>query len=122
MKLLQSEETGDFPEKSEENKPPSSSLVEGNDRGVVNGDAVLDVSRKTVEFPVLENAEDSVEGLYLYRNVYNLIPKSLGGLGRLKTLKFFGNEINLFAPESINFSIRFVVQLCYLFTWNLCFR
>jgi len=48
MKLLQSEETGDFPEKSEENKPPSSSLVEGNDRGVVNGDAVLDVSRKMV--------------------------------------------------------------------------
>ncbi|KAF7806914.1 Mitogen-activated protein kinase kinase kinase 1 [Senna tora] len=105
MKLVQSEETDseprEFPEEAEGKEAPgSSSLVGGgNDRGVDNGDAVLDVSGKTVEFPELENAEDSVEGLYFYKNVYNLIPKSLGGLGRLRTLKFFGNEINLFAPE-----------------------
>lgn len=103
MKLLQSEETAseacDFPEETEEEKPPSTSLVEGDDRGVDNGDAVLDVSGKTMEFPVLENAQDFVEGLYFYKNVYNLIPKSLGGFERLRTLKFFGNEINLFAPE-----------------------
>ncbi|XP_054821483.1 uncharacterized protein LOC129320211 isoform X1 [Prosopis cineraria] len=103
MKLLKSEETAseacDFPEETQEDKPSGSSVVEGNDRGLDNGDAVLDVFGKTVEFPVLENAEDSVEGLYFYKNVYNLIPKSLGGLARLKTLKFFGNEINLFAPE-----------------------
>ncbi|XP_028789169.1 uncharacterized protein LOC114745182 [Neltuma alba] len=103
MKLLQSDETAseacDLPEETQEEKPSSSSVVEGIDRGLDNGDAVLDVFGKTVEFPVLENAEDSVEGLYFYKNVYNLIPKSLGGLARLKTLKFFGNEINLFAPE-----------------------
>ncbi|KAK4258014.1 hypothetical protein QN277_007527 [Acacia crassicarpa] len=106
MKLLQSEETAseacDFPEETPEEKPPSSSVVEGNDRCLDNGDAVLDVFGKTVDFPVLENAEDSVEALYFYKNVFNLIPKSLGGHGRLKTLKFFGNEINLFAPEFEN--------------------
>lgn len=52
-----------------------------------------------MEFPVLENVEESMEGLYLYKNVFNLIPRSLGGVRKLKTLKFFGNEINLFGPE-----------------------
>ncbi|KAK7270555.1 hypothetical protein RIF29_23780 [Crotalaria pallida] len=67
----------------------------------------LDVSGKSLEFPALvktlEEEEDSesssAESLYLYKNVYSLIPKWVGGLVRLKTLKFFGNEINLFAPE-----------------------
>lgn len=36
----------------------------------------------------------------MYRNVFNLMPKSLGSYGaRLKKLKFFANEVNLFPPE-----------------------
>ncbi|XP_061373943.1 uncharacterized protein LOC133316233 [Gastrolobium bilobum] len=101
MQLLRSEETAseirDFPEKSEEKKTPSESLnpeIDKIDEGVA-----LDVSGKSLEFPAPEDAEASVESLYLYKNVYSLIPKSMGILARLKTLKFFGNEINLFSPE-----------------------
>lgn len=67
-------------------------------------ESVVDVSGKIVEFPLLETDRDgksdnSLEGLYLYKNVFNLIPKSVGGFGKLKNLKFFGNEINLFPEE-----------------------
>lgn len=42
----------------------------------------------------------SVEEVYVYRNVFSLIPKSLGSLGGgLRTLKFFANEVNLFPEE-----------------------
>lgn len=102
MQLLSSDETApeearDFPEKPEEQNTPNdySSDPAGTDEG-----AALDVSGKSLEFPAPENAEDdAVESLYMYKNVYSLIPKSVGGLVRLRTLKFFGNEINLFAPE-----------------------
>ncbi|GKV43730.1 hypothetical protein SLEP1_g50984 [Rubroshorea leprosula] len=62
---------------------------------------VLDVSGKSLEFPLLENSKGSLEEeVYVYRNVFNLIPKSVWSFGRLKNLKFFANEINLF-PEEI---------------------
>ncbi|XP_021290154.1 LOW QUALITY PROTEIN: uncharacterized protein LOC110421035 [Herrania umbratica] len=62
-------------------------------------DSVLDVSGKSVEFSILEESGESVDGLYLYKNVFNLIPKSVGAFSRLRNLKFFGNEINLFPAE-----------------------
>lgn len=111
MQLLPSDETEpeprEFPEKSEEQKSPSDSLESGIDEEGV----ALDVSGKSLEFPASENAEESVESLYLYKNVYSLIPKSVGGLVRLKTLKFFGNEINLFAPEFGNLTGLECLQL-----------
>ncbi|XP_010556881.1 PREDICTED: uncharacterized protein LOC104826066 isoform X2 [Tarenaya hassleriana] len=72
-------------------------------------ESVIDVSGQKLEFPLLENSEDSVKGLYFYRNVFSLIPKSIGGLGRLRKLKFFGNEIDLFPSELGN-----LVDLEYL--------
>ncbi|XVF38298.1 hypothetical protein REPUB_Repub20aG0088700 [Reevesia pubescens] len=62
-------------------------------------DSVLDVSGKSVEFSILGDSKQSVDGLYLYKNVFNLIPKSIGAFSRLRNLKFFGNEINLFSAE-----------------------
>ncbi|XVF28760.1 hypothetical protein REPUB_Repub15cG0058500 [Reevesia pubescens] len=62
-------------------------------------DSVLDVSGKSVEFSLLGDSRESVDGVYLYKNVFNLIPKSVGAFSRLRNLKFFGNEINLFPAE-----------------------
>uniref|UniRef100_A0A1J3JM25 Serine/threonine-protein kinase PAK 6 n=1 Tax=Noccaea caerulescens TaxID=107243 RepID=A0A1J3JM25_NOCCA len=65
----------------------------------LDDESVVDVSGQNLEFSLLGNADDSVKGLYFFRNVFNLIPKSIGGLGRLRKLKFFSNEIDLFPPE-----------------------
>ncbi|MCD7445820.1 hypothetical protein HAX54_000058 [Datura stramonium] len=59
-------------------------------------DSSFDVSGKSLDFPLLEGVEGGVEGLYMYKNVFNLIPKAIGALGKVKILKFFGNEVNLF--------------------------
>lgn len=60
-----------------------------------------DVTDKTWEISLLDSpSKSSVEGLFVYKNVFNLIPKSIRGYGGLKTLKFFGNEINLFPSET----------------------
>lgn len=92
----------DNPVKAEILKTPKPSLVKDDDNGNGEDEAVLDVSGKILELSSLESSKDAVEGLYLYKNIFNLIPRSLGGLGRLRRLKFFGNEINLFPPECGN--------------------
>lgn len=91
-----SEQVSESPEKSELSDPDSTA------EDHANHGAVLDVSGKNLDFSVPKGSEDSVEGLYVYKNVFNLIPKWMGGLGRLKTLKFFGNEVNLFPAEFRN--------------------
>ncbi|KAL1171812.1 hypothetical protein V6Z11_A05G308400 [Gossypium hirsutum] len=74
---------------------------ENNDRSndCIDGDLVLDVSGKSMEFSILGDLKESVDGLYLYKNVFNLIPKSVGALSWLRNLKFFANEINLFPSK-----------------------
>jgi hypothetical protein len=85
---------------SDETSPEPSIPTPNDDSADPDEGATLDVSGKNLEFPVPENPQDdAVESLYMYKNVYSLIPKTVGALVRLKTLKFFGNEINLFAPE-----------------------
>nr|GMD80914.1 Mitogen-activated protein kinase kinase kinase [Ipomoea batatas]GME09967.1 Mitogen-activated protein kinase kinase kinase [Ipomoea batatas]GME14351.1 Mitogen-activated protein kinase kinase kinase [Ipomoea batatas] len=64
-------------------------------------DSIIDVSGKSFDFPVVECQGGEVEGLYVYKNTFNLIPKANGGLGRLKTLKFFANDVNLFPPGEL---------------------
>ncbi|EEF45224.1 ATP binding protein, putative [Ricinus communis] len=92
-------------------KPNSSSSViadneedENSGRNDINVDdddeLVLDVTGKSLDFDyLLEKADDSLDGLYLYKNVFSLVPKSVGNLGKLRTFKFFGNEVNLFPIE-----------------------
>ncbi|XP_012069717.1 uncharacterized protein LOC105632051 isoform X2 [Jatropha curcas] len=65
----------------------------------VDDELVLDITGKSLEFDLLEKADDSLEELYLYKNAFSLVPRSVGRLGRLRTLKFFGNELNLFPLE-----------------------
>ncbi|KAH9624110.1 hypothetical protein KSS87_020575 [Heliosperma pusillum] len=66
-------------------------------------DVDVDVSGKTMELCLFDgevSEKNDVDGLYVYKNVFNVFPKSMGNLGnRLKTLKFFANEINLFPDE-----------------------
>jgi len=46
----------------------------------------------------LQNPE-RVRELYVYNNVFSMIPGSVNRLKRLKTLKVFSNEVNLFPSE-----------------------
>lgn len=64
-------------------------------------EAVVDVSGKTGEVSLFERPPPgrATEGLYVYRNTFHLIPRSIGRLARLKTLKFFANEIEVLPPE-----------------------
>ncbi|XP_022940432.1 uncharacterized protein LOC111446040 isoform X1 [Cucurbita moschata] len=108
MQLLNSEETvADSSESGlgEERNLKSSNLVsfEG-DSGNETDDSVIDVSGKNLDSHFLEGSHSSVKGLYIFRNAFNLIPKSVGNFRELRMLKFFGNEINLFPPELKNFS------------------
>lgn len=72
----------------------------------VEVDGVIDVSGKEWAFPLLDEMgelilknPERVRELYLYNNVFTLIPGSVSRLNRLKTLKVFSNEVNLFPLE-----------------------
>ncbi|CAB4292137.1 unnamed protein product [Prunus armeniaca] len=76
----------------------NSTVEDGDDTATAEDEsAVLDISGKSLDFSIRENFDDAA-ALYLYKNVFNLLPKSIGALKRLRTLKFFGNEINLIPP------------------------
>ncbi|CAH9083659.1 unnamed protein product [Cuscuta epithymum] len=64
-------------------------------------DSIIDVSGKSFDFPLLECSLGEIDELYMYKNTFNLIPKVNGGLERLKTLKFFANDVNLFQPGEL---------------------
>lgn len=67
----------------------------------LDDDSTVDVSGKNWEIsPLLDLPGGPIEGLFMYKNVYNLIPRSVGGFGRLKTLKFFANEIQVLHPDA----------------------
>ena len=95
-------ETSNNSEKSDENEVLDGQDTDSSPNCDSNCDSVLDVSGKTLdlEYPEIRNGGgDAIESYYVYKNVFNLIPKTVGSLGKLKTLKFFANEINLFPPE-----------------------
>ncbi|XP_015888142.1 uncharacterized protein LOC107423136 [Ziziphus jujuba] len=105
MQVPNSEKSTELPETSgvpEDSESSNSSLLAGYSSNAED-ESVLDVSGKSLDFSLMENSDDAVKGLYIYKNVFNLIPKSVfGGLSRLRTLKFFGNEISLFPSEFRN--------------------
>ncbi|KAJ4832431.1 hypothetical protein Tsubulata_028487 [Turnera subulata] len=94
---------------SEPNPSPSTSAVptaqtdskatKNSSSSSSDDESVVDVSGKSLEFDLLEKTDDSVEGLYLYKNAFSLVPSSVARLKRLRTLKFFGNDVNLFPAE-----------------------
>ncbi|XP_008777677.2 uncharacterized protein LOC103697568 isoform X1 [Phoenix dactylifera] len=75
-----------------ENKAPSDGREE----------PVVDVSGQTWEVSLFERppSDGAPEGLYVYRNTFHLVPRAIGQLGRLKTLKFFANDIEVLPPEA----------------------
>lgn len=69
-------------------------------------DGVIDISGEEWTFPLLDErgegklqTPERVRELYVYNNVFTLIPGSASRLKRLKTLKVFSNEVNLFPSE-----------------------
>ncbi|XP_072991670.1 uncharacterized protein [Typha latifolia] len=83
----------------------SSAAEEDNPRSDCRDEAVADVSGNTWEVALFERSpsEKGVhEGLYVYHNTFHLFPRAIGGLGTLKTLKFFANEIEVLPPEAGN--------------------
>ncbi|XP_058105389.1 uncharacterized protein LOC131248899 [Magnolia sinica] len=72
--------------------PDSSNKVPG-------ADSVADVSDRSLEISLFDGQDDSAESLYVYKNVFSLLPRSVGGFRGLKTLKFFANEIEVFPSE-----------------------
>ncbi|PKA48812.1 Mitogen-activated protein kinase kinase kinase YODA [Apostasia shenzhenica] len=62
---------------------------------------VVDVSGKSWDLSLFERPPppSSIQGLYVYHNTFHLIPRSIGRLERLKTVKFFANEIEILPPE-----------------------
>lgn len=99
MQVPDSEETAPVNPQSPEEPEISDSSSAVDDSATAEDDSVLDVSGKSLDFSIGENSGDAVGALYLYKNVFNLLPKSVGRLKRLRTLKFFGNEINLFSSS-----------------------
>ncbi|KAJ4968606.1 hypothetical protein NE237_015307 [Protea cynaroides] len=89
-------------ERSNGGRKAEKALEKGPDGHNSDDEPVIDVSGNAWEVSLLDRSKDPIKGLYLYRNVFNLIPQSLGELKRLKTLKFFANEINLFPSETGN--------------------
>uniref|UniRef100_A0A7N0TUG8 Uncharacterized protein n=1 Tax=Kalanchoe fedtschenkoi TaxID=63787 RepID=A0A7N0TUG8_KALFE len=65
----------------------------------VSEDSVLDVSGKKLELSLPGSVGGGIKEVFLYRNVFNLIPRSIGGVGKLKTFKFFANDVNIFPEE-----------------------
>ncbi|KAL6581692.1 hypothetical protein OROMI_005706 [Orobanche minor] len=74
-----------------------------------NWNSIVDVSGKTLDFPIFNGEERTVEELYMYKNEFSLIPKTVGRFKDLKTLKFFANEVKLFPRD-----FRNLVELEYL--------
>ncbi|GFP86047.1 serine/threonine-protein kinase fray1 [Phtheirospermum japonicum] len=75
----------------------------------LNFNSIVDVSGKRLDFSLINGDERTVEEVYMYKNEFNLIPKTVGMLKGLKTLKFFANEVQLFPGE-----FRNLVELEYL--------
>lgn len=69
---------------------------------VSNFNSAIDVSGKVLDFPLVSGDESTVGEVYMFKNVLNLIPRDVGRLKGLKTLKFFANELNLFPGEFRN--------------------
>ncbi|KAL4588413.1 hypothetical protein LXL04_001301 [Taraxacum kok-saghyz] len=105
MQILNSEEAVVVPTDNHDCTTTATENIEEELEENSNVESAIDASGKTLDLQVLDERRlsdgdnSSIEGLYVYKNTFNLIPRSVGGLVRLKTLKFFGNEVNLFPSE-----------------------
>ncbi|XXG68645.1 hypothetical protein AAC387_Pa06g1684 [Persea americana] len=82
--------------------PRALPLVKPDETPVPAGESVVVVSgeRWDIISPFSGRSPDLVDVVYVYKNVFNPIPRSVGWFGQLKTLKFFANEVVVFTPEA----------------------
>ncbi|KVH93555.1 Armadillo repeat-containing protein 3 and Serine/threonine-protein kinase CTR1 [Cynara cardunculus var. scolymus] len=106
MQILNSDETVAVPSDNQDcSTAPTENIEEELEEENSNIESAIDASGKTLDLQLFDEKRisdgdnASIEGLYVYKNMFNLIPRSVGGLVKLKTLKFFGNEVNLFPSE-----------------------
>ncbi|WOK99239.1 hypothetical protein Cni_G07951 [Canna indica] len=72
------------------------------DLGGEEEETVADICGNTWEVSLFErqSPEGVADGLYVYHNMFHLVPSEIGRLRRLKTLKFFANEVEVLPPEA----------------------
>uniref|UniRef100_A0A0A9DNY7 Uncharacterized protein n=1 Tax=Arundo donax TaxID=35708 RepID=A0A0A9DNY7_ARUDO len=58
-----------------------------------------DVAGNVWDLAAVSPPPSSGREIYIYRNTYNLVPRSIGG-GGLRSLKFFGNDVEVLPPEA----------------------
>uniref|UniRef100_A0A453LS10 Uncharacterized protein n=1 Tax=Aegilops tauschii subsp. strangulata TaxID=200361 RepID=A0A453LS10_AEGTS len=67
------------------------------------GSDAADVAGNTWDLAPFSPPPAALRGgeLYIYRNAYNLVPRSIGECrGGLRALKFFGNDVEVLPPEA----------------------
>ncbi|KAL0457149.1 UNVERIFIED_CONTAM: putative serine/threonine-protein kinase DDB [Sesamum latifolium] len=100
VKELEKIETSDLKEQeNSERTEEVEALGENCGKKDLNFNSIIDVSGKRLDVPLINGEESTVEEVYLYKNELNLIPRAVGRLKGLRTLKFFANEVNLFPVE-----------------------
>lgn len=102
-KLEESEDSEGSPCANSNANEDTKSEDDNSREGSTNFDSIIDVSGKNFDFPVFQGLENAREVLYMYKNVFNLIPSAVGAVKELKSLKFFGNELNLFPLDFNDF-------------------
>lgn len=67
-------------------------------------EATADVSGNSWEVSLLERQlpDRAADGLYVFQNTFHLLPRGIGRLGALKTLKLFSNDIEVLPPEVVD--------------------
>lgn len=76
---------------------PSKSDSDSHDEG-----SVVDISGNTWQLSNFDCASLDCpdEGLFVYRNTFQLLPSTIGKHQKLKTLKFFANDVEVLPPET----------------------
>ncbi|KAL6636919.1 hypothetical protein ACP70R_024491 [Stipagrostis hirtigluma subsp. patula] len=77
---------------------PASSDPDAEDLPARRSDAA-DVAGNVWDLAAVSPPPAGGREIYIYRNTYNLVPRSIGG-GGLRSLKFFGNDVEVLPPES----------------------
>ncbi|GFP85817.1 map kinase kinase kinase mkh1 [Phtheirospermum japonicum] len=84
---------------NDEEVQESKSSEENNGDEDLKLDTIIDISGRTLDYPLMNGEERPVGEVYMYKNELNLIPSAVGRIKSLKTLKFFSNQVNLFPGE-----------------------
>ncbi|TVU45084.1 hypothetical protein EJB05_04555 [Eragrostis curvula] len=78
---------------------PASSSSDAEDLPARRSDAA-DVAGNVWDLAAISPPPAGGREIYIYRNTYNLIPRSVGRGGGLRSLKFFGNDVEVLPPDA----------------------